>query len=132
MLGVERIRANKTTFDGIGVLMYFIFAIAAMDGVLDAALQTPGRVMQFVLFAFVMAGLGFVASALMLRNLGSADRFVSVMPLSAQHGPADRGIGRCGTKDDVPVLRAGAVPILSDAMIVKPIAETVEALGLAR
>ena len=41
----SRIRAHKAQFDGAGVVMYFLFAIAAMDGVLAARDRgsRPGR-----------------------------------------------------------------------------------------
>jgi bile acid:Na+ symporter, BASS family len=76
MVGMERIRVHKTTFDGIGVLMYFLFAIAAMDGVMEAAIADPWRVAQFTSFAFLMAILGFLAAWLVLKPLDGADRFV--------------------------------------------------------
>jgi bile acid:Na+ symporter, BASS family len=76
MVGMERIRVHKATFDGIGVLMYFLFAIAAMDGVMEAAIADPWRVAQFTSFAFLMAILGFLAAWLVLKPLDGADRFV--------------------------------------------------------
>lgn len=76
VIGMERIRAHKETFDGIGVLMYFVFAIAAMDGVMEAAISSPARVTQFLGFAFLMAGLGFLTAWLVLRPLPPAERFV--------------------------------------------------------
>jgi bile acid:Na+ symporter, BASS family len=75
-LGMERIRANKSTFDGIGVVMYFLFAVAAMDGVMEAAIEQPWRVAQFAGFAFLMAILGIVAAWFVLRPLDGAERFV--------------------------------------------------------
>ena len=76
VLGMERIRANRSTFDGIGVFMYFLFAIAAMDGVMVAALEMPLKVAQFLLFAFAMSGVGFASAWLCLKALPEADRFV--------------------------------------------------------
>ncbi|MGL5137435.1 MAG: hypothetical protein ACRC7G_06670 [Beijerinckiaceae bacterium] len=76
VLGVARIRANKSIFDGIGVIMYFLFAVAAMDGVMDAALTRPWLVAQFLAFAFLMAGIGFVVAWVLLRPMPQADRFV--------------------------------------------------------
>lgn len=76
VMGMERIRANRQTFDGIGVLMYFLFAIAAMDGVMEAALTQPARVAQFLAFAFAMAALGFLMAWLALRWLPATDRFL--------------------------------------------------------
>jgi BASS family bile acid:Na+ symporter len=76
LMGMDRIRANASTFDGLGVVMYFIFAIAAMDGVTDAAMRMPGTVASFLLLAFVIAFSGFGLSFLLLAPfLPAADRF---------------------------------------------------------
>jgi BASS family bile acid:Na+ symporter len=76
LLGEARIRDHKSAFDGLGVVMYFLFAIAAMDGVLDAALADPGKVLRFLAVAFGLSLAGFIAAMLILRPLPSADRFV--------------------------------------------------------
>jgi BASS family bile acid:Na+ symporter len=70
------IRAHKGSFDGLGVVMYFLFAIAAMDGVLAAMIATPGRVAGFLAVAFAMSFAGFLAAELALRALPRSDRFV--------------------------------------------------------
>jgi BASS family bile acid:Na+ symporter len=75
-LGEETIRARKAQFDGLGVVMYFLFAIAAMDGVLAAAISDPGRVARFRGVAFAVSLTGFLAAQLVLRALPGADRFV--------------------------------------------------------
>jgi BASS family bile acid:Na+ symporter len=75
-LGEARIRAHKAHLDGLGVVMYFLFAIAAMDGVLAAAMADPGRVARFLGVAFVLSLTGFAGAQLLLRPLPPADRFV--------------------------------------------------------
>ena len=75
-LGEARIRAHKPHLDGLGVVMYFLFAIAAMDGVLAAAMADPGRVARFLGVAFVLSLTGFAGAQLLLRPLPPADRFV--------------------------------------------------------
>jgi len=76
ILGESRIRAHKPAFDGIGVIMYFVFAVAAMDGVLAAMVGDPARVARFLAVAFSISIGGFLAAALVLRPLPPADRFV--------------------------------------------------------
>jgi BASS family bile acid:Na+ symporter len=76
VLGEARIRARKAEFDGLGVIMYFLFAVAAMDGVLAAALSDPGRVVRFVAVAFAISITGFLTATLLLVPLRPADRFV--------------------------------------------------------
>jgi BASS family bile acid:Na+ symporter len=75
-LGEARIRDRRAELDGIGVLMYFLFAVAAMDGVLAAAMNDPAQVARFLAVAFAISIAGFLAAALLLRPLKGADRFV--------------------------------------------------------
>ena len=75
-LGEARIRAMKANLDGFGVLMYFIFAIAAMDGVTRAAIDNPNRVAIFVGAAFLVSAAGLVLGWLCLRVLRRSDRFM--------------------------------------------------------
>jgi BASS family bile acid:Na+ symporter len=76
VMGEARIRAHKAHFDGIGVVMYFLFAVAAMDGVPAAAMADPGRVARYLAIAFAVSLAGFAAAWLALRPLQPADRFV--------------------------------------------------------
>jgi BASS family bile acid:Na+ symporter len=75
-LGEARIREHKASFDGFGVVMYFLFAVAAMDGVLAAAMADPGRVARFLAVSFTMALAGFGGAWIALRPLVRSDRFV--------------------------------------------------------
>jgi bile acid:Na+ symporter, BASS family len=75
-MGEARITARAAEFNGLGVVMYFLFAIAAMDGVLAAALSDPARVARFLGVAFVISAAGFGAAMLLLRPLVPADRLV--------------------------------------------------------
>jgi BASS family bile acid:Na+ symporter len=76
LLGPGRIERNKASLDGIGVVMYFVFAIAAMDGVLAAAVATPGKVATFLAIVFAISFSGFALAWLFLRPLLPADRFI--------------------------------------------------------
>ncbi len=75
-LGRGTITAMKAELDGFGVIMYFIFAIAAMDGVTVAVLEDPGFVAMTLAILFALAlfsiGLGLVA----LRFAAPSDRFI--------------------------------------------------------
>ncbi|MFA6965096.1 hypothetical protein [Bosea sp. (in: a-proteobacteria)] len=75
-LGVARIRAMKANLDGFGVLMYFTFAIAAMDGVTQAAIAAPHRVAGFLTCAFAVSVIGLVVSYLALHFLRRSERFM--------------------------------------------------------
>ena len=76
VMGEARIAARAAELNGLGVVMYFLFAIAAMDGVLAAALSDPARVARFLAVAFVISAAGFGAAMLLLRPLVPADRLV--------------------------------------------------------
>lgn len=75
-LGVKRIQAMKANLDGFGVLMYFIFAIAAMDGVTRAALANPAQVAGFLVVAFAVSAAGLGLSMLALRPFRISERFM--------------------------------------------------------
>jgi len=76
LLGPARVAAMKAEFDGFGVVMYAVFAVAAMDGVTAAALARPWLVAGFVALAFALAVLGLGLAAFSLRNLDEPDRFI--------------------------------------------------------
>ncbi|WP_377838605.1 hypothetical protein [Bosea sp. UC22_33] len=116
-LGLARVKAMKANLDGFGVLMYFIFAIAAMDGVTKAALDNPRTraVRAGMRLRRLGGGVGVelagAAAAAGLRALH--DR---LWHRAAEHGPARRGAGSRRLADDLPLFRAGAVPDLPAAL----------------
>lgn len=75
-LGIDRIRAMKANLDGFGVLMYFVFAIAAMDGVTRAALDNPRLVLFMLACTFAVSAAALLASWLVLRRLPGPERFM--------------------------------------------------------
>ncbi|HEV7339763.1 MAG TPA: hypothetical protein VGO06_27595 [Bosea sp. (in: a-proteobacteria)] len=75
-LGAARIRELKPNLDGFGVLMYFIFAIAAMDGVTKAAIERPGQVALFLGVAFLISAIGLASAWLALRRFPRSERFM--------------------------------------------------------
>lgn len=75
-LGIDRIRAMKANLDGFGVLMYFIFAIAAMDGVTKAALDNPRLVLFMLACAFAVSAAGLLSAWLVMRRLPGSERFM--------------------------------------------------------
>ncbi|MGL4729847.1 MAG: hypothetical protein ACRCWO_13945 [Bosea sp. (in: a-proteobacteria)] len=87
LLGEKRIVAAKAELDGFGVVMYFVFAIAAMDGVTAAALANPRLVALFLACAFALSIVGLVAGMLLLRFAQPTDRFM------LGYGAAQRNMG---------------------------------------
>lgn len=77
LVGYRRIVAHKVSLDGFGVVMYFLFAIAAMDGVTNAFMTRPGKVLLFLGVAFGVVLAGFVLAWFVLKPaMGASDRFL--------------------------------------------------------
>ena len=76
VLGEGSIRKHKASFDGLGVVTYFLFAVAAMDGVLHAVMDNPLRVAGYLGIVFAIAFAGILSAMLILRPLSPSDRFV--------------------------------------------------------
>jgi bile acid:Na+ symporter, BASS family len=88
LVGYVRISQHGSSFDGFGVLMYFLFAIAAMDGVTAAALAMPAKVTLFLGVACGLAFVGFVLAYVLLSPFMSGpERF------TLGYGTAQRNMG---------------------------------------
>jgi bile acid:Na+ symporter, BASS family len=75
-IGPRRLAERRQVLDGINVVLYFVFAIAAMDGVITATLADPGRTARFLAIGSGLAALGFASAQLAMRALGPAQAFV--------------------------------------------------------
>lgn len=73
--GLARLQAAKLELDGIGVLMFFLFAIAAMDGVLTATIATPGLMLLMLVLSTGFSTLNFAIAYLLFRPFDFNDRF---------------------------------------------------------
>ena len=76
VLGAPWIQAHGRSLDGLGVLMYGLFAIAAMDGVLGAVVETPARVAGFLGLSIALSVAGYGAAWLILRPVPAPQRLV--------------------------------------------------------
>jgi BASS family bile acid:Na+ symporter len=76
LLGHRRIVAHAQAIDGAGVLCYVLFAIAAMDGVAEAAWNRPLLVAGFVAIAFAISLAGLALASIGLAVLKPAERFL--------------------------------------------------------
>ncbi|MCP8940421.1 hypothetical protein NK718_17995 [Alsobacter sp. SYSU M60028] len=74
--GPERLAAARHQLDGVFVLIYFFFAIAAMDGVIGQTLADPLRTVLYLAVGSGLALLGLGAAMLALRSLGAGEAFV--------------------------------------------------------
>jgi bile acid:Na+ symporter, BASS family len=124
LLGEARIRAEKPMFDGIGVIMYFVFAIAAMDGVLAAAVSDTGRVLRYLAIAFAAVGAGMLAAFLCLRTLAPVERFVlGYATLQRNMGLLVAALGSSTPQTTFLFFALAQFPIYLMPQIVKPFAQ---------
>ncbi|MDB5557965.1 MAG: hypothetical protein JWQ36_899 [Enterovirga sp.] len=76
LLGPALIQAHSRSLDGVGVLMYGLFAIAAMDGVLAAVVTEPARVAGYLGLSVALSVAGFAAAWAILRAVPPPERVV--------------------------------------------------------
>ncbi|MHB2168663.1 hypothetical protein [Alsobacter sp. R-9] len=75
--GVERIRRWRHPLDGVNVVIYFVFAVAAMDGVIAQTLANPAKTALYLALGTGTAVAGLAITMLALsRAVGRADAFV--------------------------------------------------------
>jgi bile acid:Na+ symporter, BASS family len=74
-LGGPRIAALKHEFDGINVILFFLFAVAAMDGVIEMTTADPWRTAFYLGLAFGLSTLMFLISLIVTRRFGLNDGF---------------------------------------------------------
>ena len=109
---------------GSACLMYFLFAVAAMDGVLEAAVAMPWKVAQFLVFSFLMAALGFLASWFVLRALPAEQRFVLGYGTGQRNmGMLIAALGAAAPKTTFLFFALAQVPIYLMPQIIKPLAK---------
>jgi bile acid:Na+ symporter, BASS family len=76
IIGQERLVAHHRSMDGAGVICYFVFAVAAMDGVTDAILTRPRVVATFLAVAFAVSFGCLALSWACLRWMSPGDRLM--------------------------------------------------------
>ena len=123
LLGLERIRRRKDSFDGFSVIMYFVFAIAAMDGVLAAMLSEPVKVVRLLAIAIMLSLTGFILTWMLLRPVAPAERLVLGYATGQRNmGLLIAALGT-GTPDTTFLFFALAqFPIYIGPQIIKPLA----------
>ena len=73
--GVARLTTWNKELDGVGVLMFFLFAIAAMDGVLAIAIAKPMLIVEQLALSFGLSAVTFAIGYLLLQRFGFNDGF---------------------------------------------------------
>lgn len=75
-IGERRLASRRRSIDGAGVLVYFVFAVAAMDGVTQAMATRPLVVAAFLAAAFGVSFACLLVSWAALRWIGPGDRLM--------------------------------------------------------
>jgi bile acid:Na+ symporter, BASS family len=83
--GVPRLQAVKLELDGLGVLMFFLFAIAAMDGVLEAGLREPRLMLTMLALSCFFCVLNFGLGFALFRPFGFNDRFSAAIGIGLRN-----------------------------------------------
>ena len=78
-VGVNRLSGWKNELDGVGVVMFFLFAIAAMDGVIDATLARPWLIIGLFSLSLLLSTMQFALGYVLLGMLNFNDRFSSAI-----------------------------------------------------
>ena len=123
LLGLDRIRRHKGSFDGLSVVMYFVFAVAAMDGVLATMFSDPARVARFLGAAVAVSFVCFAATWFALRRVPPAERLV----LGYATGQRNMGLLIAALGADTPrttflFFALAQFPIYIGPQIIKPFA----------
>jgi bile acid:Na+ symporter, BASS family len=74
-VGAARLKAHAHQLNGLNVILYFLFAIAAMDGVIEATMADPMRTGFYLAIAFAMSAALFLISLVAARPFGLNDGF---------------------------------------------------------
>lgn len=74
-VGQGRMMRWRVEFDGLNVVFFFIFAVAAMDGVLPLTLADPLRSLIYLAICFAVSAAGFLVALFVMRWLGRHDAF---------------------------------------------------------
>lgn len=76
LAGPVRLARHGFSLDGVGVVLYFVFAVATMDGVAAAALARPATVGLFLAIAIAISLASLAAGLALMRFLPAAERFM--------------------------------------------------------
>jgi BASS family bile acid:Na+ symporter len=76
IVGVERLVVRRRSIDGAAVVIYFVFAVAAMDGLTTSAMADPLRVAGFLAVAFLISFAGLAAGWIGLPLLVPKERLM--------------------------------------------------------
>lgn len=73
LIGTGWILGHKPELDGVGVVLFFVFAVALTESISDAALATPARAAFYLALVFGLSIVIFVATILVWRRIDPAE-----------------------------------------------------------
>ncbi len=132
--GVERLRRWRHPLDGLNVLIYFVFAIAAMDGVIDATMADPWRTVLYLAIGCSFAAVGMAMTMMAMgRSLGGPDSFVLGLGTGMRNtGLLVSAMGAACPPNTYLFFALLQFPIYLAPLLVQPLARVVLARDLRR
>lgn len=85
LAGTARIAAVKSELDGLGVVLFFLFAIAAMDGVIETSLRAPLLMAGMLALSCLVAAVNFALAYWLATPFGFNDRFALAIGISLRN-----------------------------------------------
>lgn len=126
VVGAARLAAVKLELDGFNVLMFFVFAVAAMDGVLALTLADPGRTALYVAASFAVTAAGLCLTLVALRWLGPAAAFTVALGVALRNtGLLVAPMGQAIPADAYLFFSILQFPIYMAPLLIEPLARMV-------
>lgn len=133
LAGTTRLGALKHELDGFNVVLFFLFAIAAMDGVIVATLENPAMIAGFFALSTLLAAIGFATSYLAMRPLGFNDQFSFSIGIGLRNmGLLIAPIISLVPKSTFLYFAIAQVPIYLAPILLKAVKRRLERAGAAR
>lgn len=124
--GPARLAARRHELDGLNVVIYFVFAVAAMDGVIDTTLTRPGEVLLHLAVGVGVSVVSAAGTMLALRPFGREDAFVLALGTSMRNtGLLIVSLGAACPPSTYLFFSLLQVPIYCAPLALKPIADRV-------
>lgn len=122
-LGPQRMRSLKHQFDGVGVICYLLFAIAAMDGVIETAIVDPIWVLTLLALSTATCGAVQIIALVAMNWLGPNDAFTTSLGTSLRNvGLIIAVLGYATPKDTYLFFAMTQFPVYLTPLLVSPLA----------
>ncbi len=130
IVGTDRLSRRRHELDGFNVVIYFLFAVAAMDGVVDALRSTPGKAALYFGVSTSICIIAVSLSFLVLRRMGDATALVLSMGAGMRNmAPLVAAMGAACPRDTYLFFALLQIPIYLAPVAVAPFARMIRRSG---